>query len=184
VVPQPFNEYFTPTTEAAFDVAGWYPPVPFALRPGLSGEETLVAAMGQYNGAGGTERVYDQMAFEVLYSDSYDWWEPIVLVVNGAREGRKGYIKVEAVDGSGIHKVVAVYTDGTGTHHSHDLTYDAEIVKWTGEVPAAEATTFYVQVVDTAGNVAVENNKGQGYEFETVEGGEGARVYLPLILRN
>ncbi len=194
VVVQPINEDVTSTVEPAFEAPGWYPPVPFALHNSatISGTETLVTAMGQYNSVGRVERIYDRMSFDVYYSDSYDWWEPIILSVDGVLDFRSltdfgslggvGRIKVEAIDASDVHGVVAVYTDGSGTQVSQDLSYNSETLKWTGEIPATKETKFYVQVVDGAGNVATADNKGIWYTLEAVEAGPRV-VYLPLVLK-
>ena len=185
VVIQPINEYVTRTAEPAFEAPGWYPPVPYVLHNSatLSGTETLATVMGQYNSAEGMERIYDQMSFDVYYSDSYDWWEPIVLSVDGVLSGGTARIKMEAIDASGIHQVVVVYADGSGTLVSKDLTYDSDTLKWTGEIPATEETIFYAQVVDGAGNVATADNKGVWYTLEEVETGPIV-IYLPLVLKD
>jgi hypothetical protein len=184
VVVQAVNEYVTPTTEPGFTAPGWYPAVPFALqmRDTLSGTQTLLAALGQYNGATGVERIYDRMSFDVYSSSSYDWWEPIILSVDGVLSGSNAQIKVEAIDGSDIHRVVIVYTDGTGTQISGDLTYDGQTHKWKGVIPATQNTVFYIQVVDGAGNVATADNKGAWYALEQMERGP-SKAYLPIVLK-
>ena len=184
VVVQPINEYVTPTAEPAFTAPGWYPAVPFTLqtRGTFSGTQALVAALGQYNSTTGVERIYDQMSFDVYYSSSYDWWEPIILSVNGVLLGSNAEIKVEAIDGSDIHRVVIVYVDHAGTQISGDLAYDDQTHKWKGVIPAAENTVFYIQVVDGAGNVATADNKGTWYALVKTEQGP-SKTYLPVILR-
>jgi hypothetical protein len=184
VVIQPITEEYSPTVEPDFEAPGWYPPVPFVLHNSatVSMTETLVTVMGQYNSSESVERIYDRMSFDLYYSDSYDWWEPIILSVDGVLSMGKARIKVEAIDASGIHRVVLVYTDGGGIQVSKDLSYDDETLKWVGEIPATEETTFYVQVVDGAGNVAIADNKGVWYTLEEVEAGPSV-IYLPLVLK-
>jgi hypothetical protein len=185
VIVEAENEYVTPTVELPFDEPGWYPPVPFSLQSSATmlGTETVSTVMGQYRSTDGTERVYDHMSFDVFYSNSYDWWEPIILSVDGALSQGEAKLKVEAVDASDVQEVVVVYTDGDGTQLSQDLTYDEETFKWVGTMPASAETVFFVQVVDGAGNVAVADNKGEWYTLEELETGPSV-IYLPVVLKN
>jgi hypothetical protein len=185
VIVEAENEYVTPTVELPFDEPGWYPPVPFSLQSSATmlGTETVSTVMGQYRSTDGTERVYDHMSFDVFYSNSYDWWEPIILSVDGALSQDEAKLKVEAVDASDVQEVLVVYTDGDGTQLSQDLTYDEETFKWVGTMPASKETVFFVQVVDGAGNVAVADNKGAWYTLEELETGPSV-IYLPVVLKN
>jgi hypothetical protein len=122
------------------------------------------------------------MSFDVYFSSSYDWWEPIILSVDGVLSGRNAQIKVEAIDGSDIHRVVLVYTDGSGTQVSKELSYDDRTLKWKGSIPATDDTVFYIQVVDGAGNVATADNKGVWYALERTEQGP-SKAYLLLVTK-
>ena len=73
----------------------------------------------------------------------------------------KGRFKVEASDPAGVVRVVVAATDGAGVWSSQDLTFDAAAVKWTGEITATTSTRYFVQVVDGAGNIAVNDDKGR-----------------------
>ncbi len=181
VVLQPINEYYSPTVEPPFDAPGWYPPLPFDFHnaDSVAGAQTLVATMGQYHSGQQVERLYDQMSFEVFYSSSYDWWEPIILSVDGVLSDGQAQIKVEAMDSSGVDRVVVVYTAGPGIQLSAELAYDADTLKWLANIPATAGTTFYVQVVDGAGNVATADNKGAWYSL----GSGASRVYLPIVTK-
>jgi hypothetical protein len=57
--------------------------------------------------------------------------------------------------------------------------------KWTGVITATVQTQYFVQAVDGAGNVAVDDNKGQYYGFlppaPLITGRNPVRTYLPQI---
>lgn len=186
-----YNEYVTATAEPSFSAAGWYPATPFQVRAGglvSGGADTLVAVLGQYNGETGTERVYDQMSFDTYYSLSADVTPPVISHIDSvlAPGTGDGHLKVEASDASGILRVIVAYTDGAGVWHSRDLVYDAAMVRWTGVVSATTETLTFIQVVDGAGNVATDLNKGAYHAFTVplplVDSGLD-RVYLPLVLK-
>ena len=100
-----------------------------------------------------------------------------------------GEIKVAASDSSGIHRVVVAFTGGDGSWNSADLAYDASAQKWTGMIAGTAATQFFVQVVDAAGNVTVNDNKGRYYSLAvpaplaTGRALSGGSLYLPAVRR-
>jgi hypothetical protein len=182
------NEFVTSMTEPDYDAVGWHPAVPFGLfRPNRSNPEaTLLFSMGQYDIEGQTERLYDGAHLDVYYSGSPDYLEPTVRWVGGVRAASEGkaYVKIEAMDSSGIQRVNVAYTDGTGQWRSQDLSYDSRTQKWFGSFPATADTVCFVQVVDRAGNVAVDTNKGSYYRFATGEPPSLMYwVYLPVVTR-
>lgn len=192
VIAQPLNEYVIPAAEPAFDAPGWHPALPFLVRSNSSISTTaqvLVASLGQFDSASGTERLYDQLAFDAFYSNSPDTIPPTITHVDGVLGPGAGTarIKVETDDSSGILKVVAAYTTDQGTWQSGELAYDAVMWKWTGTIPATVQTRFFVQVVDRAGNVAVDNDKGRYRALfaplPPVGGLPSGRVYLPLLMK-
>lgn len=73
----------------------------------------------------------------------------------------KGRFKVEATDAGGVARVVIAYTDGTGVWSSQDLLFDAATAKWTGAITATGSTRYFVQVVDSAGSIAIDDDKGR-----------------------
>jgi len=87
-------------------------------------------------------------------------------------------VKVKAGDMSGIRGGKVIYTPGDGQWSSLDLTYDPDAMRWMTEIPAIQAVLYYVQVVDTAGNVTTANNKGRYYSV----GESIGQVYLPVLL--
>jgi hypothetical protein len=190
VIALPYNEYVTSTDEPAFSASGWYPAVPFQVRTSVSVSttaETLVTLLGQYNSDTGTEWLYEQMSLGTYFSSSPDTDPAEIAHLDGVLEtASTGLIKIEATDASDIIRVVVAYTDGQGQWHSQDLTYKDAMLKWTGVISGTVETRYFVQVVDGAGNVALDDNKGQYHPlslpFPLIESA-GSTIYLPLILK-
>ncbi len=192
VIARAHNEYVTSTSEPAFSAAGWYPSVPFQVRANSSISSTtgsLVSVLGQFNDATDTQRLYDHMAFATYFSNSADAQAPVVKHVDGVLGPgpNQGRMKVEAEDPSGVLRVVAAFTDGTGSWQSKDLAFSAATQKWTGVITATLQTRYFVQVVDGAGNVAVEDNKGNYFTFPPAvllaPGRDPSLIYLPLLVK-
>jgi hypothetical protein len=71
---------------------------------------------------------------------------------------------------------VVAYTDGKGVWETVDLVEHGK--SWLGRVGVTKDTEFFVQVVDRAGNVAVDDNGGAYHTFAAWQS-----VYLPLVLK-
>jgi hypothetical protein len=169
----------TALAEPSFDAPGWYPSLLHRLNR-LERGDNLVTLLGQFNASGQDERIYDRLSFDVYYhTSSNDWTEPRISRVASSLNADTATITVWADDTSGIHTVVVAHTDGDGTWSSSELTQDG--ASWTGDFPASAETRFFVQAVDSAGNVAVDDNEGLYYQP-----GEGTahEIFLPLVLRN
>ncbi len=115
VVARPHNEYVTDLSEPSFSSDGWVPQVPFSLQSGSTAPgagDTVVLSLGQFNGDQDTERIYEQMAFGTLYSNSPDQTPPTVHFVDGVLnpDTGEGMIKVEAGDDSGVAQVRVAFT--------------------------------------------------------------------------
>ena len=197
------NEYITDKSEPTFSSPTFYPAIPFTIRTsvGLPGAaDTVVMNLGQFKsntnvtgaaiGSTGVNRIYDQMAFGTYYSQSPDRNAANILLVDGilAPTTNTGQIKVEARDASGVHRVVIAYTAGQGKWQSANLAFDAVSQKWTGVISGTVNTQFFVQVVDKAGNVAINDNKGRYYPLTPplpLATGRSIdrRLYLPLVTR-
>jgi hypothetical protein len=191
VIALAYNEYVTSTEEPTFSAPGWFPAVPFSTQAGESistTAEMVVSLLGQYHSESGTERLYEQIAFDTYYAESLDREPPRISHVDGilAETLITGTVKVEAADPSGILRVVVAYTAGQGKWQSQDLVYDAYTSKWTGILSGTVETQYLVQVVDGAGNVAIDHNKGRYRRFSRpvplIEDA-GYAVYLPLVVR-
>ena len=197
------NEYVTDKSEPSFSSPTFYPAIPFTIRNsvGLPGAaDTVVMNLGQFKsntdvtgaavGSAGVNRLYDQMSFGTYYSQSPDRNAANILLVDGILDPvtSTGQIKVEARDSSGVHRVVIAYTAGQGQWQSANLAFEAATQKWTGIISGTVNTQFFVQVVDKAGNVAINDNKGRYYPLTPplpLATGRSIdrRLYLPLVTR-
>ena len=149
-----------------------------------------VAVLGVDVQESGVVRVFDQMSFGTYYSENPDRNAANIAFIDGILDpiAGTGEVKVEANDSSGINRVLVAYTAGQGQWESKDLDFDEQTQKWTGVIPGANTTLFFVQVVDNAGNVAVNENKGRYYTLAPppplATGRQvGSRVYLPVVER-
>jgi hypothetical protein len=186
VIALSYNEYVTESEEPTFSASGWYPAVPFHIRSNDSEAQTIATVLGQYNSDTGTERVYNQMFFETYYSNSTDFIPPIISHVDGVldQSAAQALIKVEASDESEVVRVVVAHTDGQGRWHSQDLVNDDTIGIWTGTITGTTESGYLVQVVDDAGNVAINDNKGRYHPLLSplpLVGSSDNTLYLPLI---
>jgi hypothetical protein len=172
----------TVITEPTFSAPGFYPAVPFTTNDitMLSGnsEEALVLSAGQFASDAATERLYDDMTLIAYYSSSADATGPAIGGVSFAAIGASLLITVPVSDASGIYRVYATYTggvggEGYGTWQSTRLNLGTGIT-WTGSIPLASPTWFFIQAVDTAGNVAADANGGAYYLYVGPLPGTGA----------
>ena len=197
------NEYVTNETEPTFRSSTFYPALPFTVRSSagiVGGEDTVVMSLGQFQSgndiltaagsASGVNRIYDQMTLGAYYSESPDRNAANIDFIDGVLDPALGIgtIKVEASDSSGIHRVLVAYTTQQGQWLSKDLAFNDVTQKWTGVISGTANTRFFVQVVDNAGNVAANMNKGLYYPLqEPLQLAAGRpinhRIYLPVINR-
>ena len=155
----------TTLSEPAFEADAWVPDSLWAVNR-LGDEARLVVVPAQ---------------FQVYYADSFntDFSSPVVWMVTGVAVGNQADLKVTAQDSSGVERVLMVYTQ-TGTNWvSRDLAYNPTLDRWETRLTGLAGPFFYfVQAVDSAGNVTVTSNKGLW--FEPIR----HQVYLPLVVRN
>lgn len=207
VIALAVNEYVTDLTEPAFNSDGFYPALPFTVRSRADlrrASDALILSLGQYSSnpaasrsvaaaapaAGGVQRLYDQMSFGAYYSNSPDRNAASIRSVDGILDPATGTgsVKVVASDASGVQRVVVAFTSGDGRWSSADLALNQPPLAWTGVISGSLTTQFFVQVVDAAGNVAVNDNKGRYYSLASpapLAQGQpvGRRLYLPAVLR-
>ncbi len=102
-------------------------------------------------------------------------------------------VYVATEDASGIQTVLATFrppeevsnsASTLGSWQSITLEDDDGDGIWTGLIPSADINTtriipFFVQSVDTAGNVQLSGNKGIFFSGPELE-----YIYLPLVLRD
>ena len=136
--------------------------------------QRLVVLPGQYRGADGLQRVYDEVQVSLYTSTSDDWSAPAIQGVTHTFSGTLATVAVTATDTGGICRVVATYTDGGGTWQTVNLANTGGDT-WQGELPLSGNPEYLIQVVDGAGNVAVDDNNGSYYHPYT--------VYLPVVFR-
>ena len=168
----------TTLAEPSFDAPGWYPSLLHRLNR-LERGDSLVTLLGQFNASEQAERAYDRLSFDVYYhTSSDDWTGPRISHIESALDVDVATTTVWANDTSGVYTITVAYTDGDGVWSSSELTLDGD--SWTGDFPAGAETRFFVQAVDSAGNVAVDDNGGLYYQP-----GEGTahEIFLPLVLR-
>ncbi len=186
-VAAPENDFYQTTTETlqTADSRGWYPAVLASVQQ-RNGQSSLVTQFGQYDALSGEARLYDNVKTDVYFSTSADTAKPTVTVIDGLFNPAINIVtvKVGAVDESGIERVVATYTTGgtNGVWKSVDLQFSPSALKWIGTFPGGQAVRYFVQVVDKAGNIGTETNKGL-YFVPPVGGSERNSVYLPVMKR-
>jgi hypothetical protein len=142
-------------------------------------QQSLVVLPGQYRGADARQRVYEQVDVSLYSSTLSDWQAPTIGSVTGVAGDASVEVTVDVVDDTGICRVVVAYTDGKGTWHSVDLANTGGDT-WQGTLPLSGRLEYFAQVVDSAGNVAVDDNDGSYYQ----EGVDSYPVYLPVVLRS
>jgi hypothetical protein len=141
-------------------------------------QQRLVVLAGQYRGADAQQRVYQQIEVTLYASTSSDWQVPEIESVTHSVRDAYTTISVTATDGGGIHRVVVAYTNGKGEWRSLDLA-NAGGDTWRGTLQSSGDLEYLVQVVDGAGNVAVDDGDGSYYRERV----DVYPVYLPLVLR-
>lgn len=141
--------------ESPAEIEGWDRDYPYALGHfrGLSDTAaSLNLVLGAFNGDMDEERLFHDLTVAVIYSDHPDQQRPTIrgqfswLMEDFIRLG------VQAVDASGISRMIAVCDDGAGAWQTTSLVRVGTAF-WTGTCPAGTIRS-YVQVVDSAGNLA------------------------------
>jgi hypothetical protein len=168
--------------ETAITDTLWLPTQLVALKQleTLQGtEQWLVMFPGQYRGSDELQRTYEQVEVSLYSSTANDWLAPFITAITDTVSGETTEIAVTATDDTGICRVLVTYTDGRGTWESIDLAHSGGDM-WQGTLPLSESVEYFVQVVDDAGNVSVDDNEGRYYQVKP----ERFPVYFPLILRN
>jgi hypothetical protein len=92
--------------EPAFSAPGWYPSMLHHLNR-LERGDRLVTLLGQFNAQSQTERLYEQLSFDVYYHTNSNDWTPLSITSMSSRLGAgSAFTTVGAEDGSGIEAVV------------------------------------------------------------------------------
>ncbi len=153
-----------------FTSPNWYPSAFFSkvnLSIGNDYKESMNVTAGQYNHnlAENQQRIFTSMDFDVYYhADSDDWTAPITNVENIKFQTDATTVTVTVSDESGVQAVLVTFTDGEGTWNSIELTQQ-EGETWQGSFTAKPKTQFFVQGVDKAGNVLINDNDGKYFDL-------------------
>lgn len=167
-------------SEPVFDTPSWFPGTILQLND-AGGQHQLVIGLGQFHGESETQRLYGAMDVDVYLGQSDDWEPPLLRRIESGLQEGVVTVTVGVKDLSGIHGVVLAYTSGDGDWSSVALVADDGDGSWSGDFLGDAATEFFVQAVDTAGNVALHTQNGQylrpgdTYWF--------SQVFLPLVTR-
>lgn len=158
-----------------FDPERWYPARTAAtwgrvdLANGIlvaRDSASLRLVLGQYQPRARIERLTESVVLDAYYSAAVDRGMPVVEEVEARAAGGGVTLRVRAGDPGGVARVVAAYTTGPaaggpapGSWDSVDLRWNPGTGAWEGALPAGSGAL--VQVVDNAGNVAVDDNDGR-----------------------
>jgi hypothetical protein len=198
-IANPYNEYVTtPTEQALPQLSAWYPPVPLTLQPHAD-TVNLVSQLGAFNPTSQELRVYDHLAADVYYSSSADQIGPAVSAVQSRLQNGTIRLKLDAADTAGVAEAFVLYfvkgNQGETTMQRSSLQFDSQTHKWMASFAGDASTRYFVQVVDGAGNVTTDTNKGQYYApaaaptlpppapVVACPGGSAECLFLPVVVR-
>ncbi len=140
--------------------------------------DQLVVVPGQFRDdpstttGGGVQRLFTQTSAVVYYAPdgNTDVVPPVITSTSAAIVGSSAAFTVSATDNAGISRVNVLYStppanpSSPRTWSSVDLALAGSVYSGAGLVPSgATEVDYFVQVVDTGGNVAVGSNKGVNY---------------------
>ncbi|MBI1916676.1 MAG: hypothetical protein HYS12_18365, partial [Planctomycetes bacterium] len=131
----------------------------------LPGDTNMVVHTGVYESGSTKEDLFSTMQFTIYYSNSADKTLPAVVDPGAAGfhtlSGLQATFQAQVTDLSGVYKTQVVYDQvGSNAWKTLDLSYDSGSGKWVGTLPLKASTTYYVQAVDSAGNVGVLSLSG------------------------
>jgi hypothetical protein len=183
VIARPIPTSTATLAEPDLSIPAWFPQKLFVINR-LGDTDRLVIVPAQFKGNQdlGAQRRFTQMRFAVTYSDSDDRMPPVIWRVESERAGSGIFLSVAAGDASGVERVLVTYADSVGSSNSvawqsFDLAYNTYTERWEGALPGlAGKAIFFLQAMDTAGNVTVSSNKGQYFSPEP------NHIYLPVIV--
>ena len=163
-------------------IEDWYPAQIFKMksisypRDPTESRQYLIIVTGQYKGPtfpspyleGRMERLYDELSFDLYYASPGDETKPpVIRAILPTKISDNVSIAVNSSDESGIRRVVVTYTDineERGEWKSKDCKPE-EGGLWTCNIHAEKEIEFFVQAVDNAGNVAINDSNGRYFKF-------------------
>ena len=161
--------------EGTFNKKGFFPAIPFTVNTIAKSEtvpplQKFIFIAGQYNNENKTERLYRELRYTTYYTGEQTdnttpiINEPTVNIGNQAKITVQGWDK----DADPLYRVVLVWTDGQGQWKSVDLEKSSSNSKeWSTEIAVKADMVFFLQAVDTLGNVAYLDNQGQYYQVKS-----------------
>ena len=157
--------------EGQFNKKGFFPAIPFAVNTIAKSEnvpplQKFIFIAGQYNNDSKTERLYRELRYTTYYTGeptdntTPTINEPAINIGKQAKVTVQGWDK----DGDPLYRAVLIWTDGQGQWKAIDLDQSQTNPKeWTAEFTVKPEMVFFLQAVDTLGNVAYLDNNGQYY---------------------
>jgi hypothetical protein len=133
--------------------------------------------LGAYNVTDGRYRHFTDLDLELLYSDSPDRDDPKAIDATGLVSTAQTQLTANVDANETIAEVIGLCDNGIDTYAVVDLQRQ-EGGQWRG-ICAMSATRFFLQVVDTAGNVTITD--WQRTEAGTI--GQDFALYLPFIAK-
>ena len=143
--------------------------------------DTVVLIPGQFQSDGssagaGTQRLFPHVSASVLSSNATSSTAPQITGVSGSIQGGSASFSVSTPD-TDVIRAVLLLLPGAGT--APQAWQHVELVKgpngtWVGTAPVASGVTvvgsYFVQLVNAAGNVGVSSNKGRDYSAASAAG--------------
>lgn len=190
--------------EPPYFVDSWRPVAWYSInsvRTAHTLKQQLVVIPAQYRSTtpsiGVTRRLTD-MTYTIYYGTTEDSIPPSIWQVIQDQEST--HIEVDVTDYFSVLRTVATYTTGDGAWETVELTQTDDPNIWEGTLPQHASLEFFVQAVDSGGNVAIHNNKGRYFPPATstpmptptptgtptgtpTPTDPGSDIYLPLIRR-
>ena len=155
---------------------GWFPSIPFLVNTIVQEKEVsdnlpplqeLVVVGGQYNYELGAERLYTEVSYTTYFlpenTEINDNDEPIITdVKNSVNSSNELVLGIESDEA--LIRCVVVLTDGKGEWWTSDLgSIDEAGKEWSANIPVSSTVEYFIQAVDTSGNVAYDDNDGRYY---------------------
>ena len=118
------------------------------------------------------------MTYTVYYSDTIDLVPPSIWRIEAYRQSPDDLVEVNVTDLSDVVRVGIAYTLGDGIWATIDLARSVSNPNiWSGIKPHGETMEWFVQALDRAGNVAINENKGSYCRPANY------RIWLPILRR-
>ncbi|MCB0063925.1 MAG: hypothetical protein KDE19_17500, partial [Caldilineaceae bacterium] len=134
----------------------------------------LTVVAGRYDVVRNVQQLFQDVTVDKYYSADDDSTAPTIGAVQVVQGDSNDTITVQAMDESGIERVVVTFDD-TVERAWRSIELIATNGVWQGTLPATPA--YFVQVVDAAGNVAVQ------MAAEDSAAPTATTVFLPLVVR-